>query len=88
MYSTLRIKGAARTLNKAKRNQKRVKTPTLFGRDTSVHQRQPYQRFNICRLDNEPVTTYNQLKYKFLKKLFPGVSSAITFSKKYLEHHH
>lgn len=41
----------------------------------------------IYRLDNEPVT-YNQLKYKYLKKLFPIESSAITFHKKYVRLHH
>lgn len=100
----LKIKGAAQTLNETKRNQRSLIIHKIgqFVKDKQTIQnlelrRQryleeilPYIKNNLTdihRLDNEPVT-YNQLKYKFLKKLFPDASSAITFSKKYLKNHH
>ncbi|KAL9538227.1 hypothetical protein PS6_011609 [Mucor atramentarius] len=97
--------GAAKMLNGTKRNQRRLIIQKIgqFVKDKQTIQslelrRQRYLEeilpyikdnlTNIYQLDNEPAT-YNQLKYKFLKKLFPDdVSSAITFSKKYLKHHH
>ncbi|KAL9537492.1 hypothetical protein PS6_011729 [Mucor atramentarius] len=88
----LKIKGAARMLNETKRNQRRLIIQKIgqFVKDKQTIQslelrRQRYLEeilpyikdnlTNIYRLDNEP-------------KLFPDVSSAITFSKKYLKHHH
>ncbi|KAL9536829.1 hypothetical protein MBANPS3_012330, partial [Mucor bainieri] len=92
----LKIRGAAQQLSKDKAIQRRYIQQKIkqFDNDKEAIQGLEIRRLrnlsiilpytkehltDIYRLDNEPVT-YNQLKYKFLKKLFPTESSAITFN--------